>query len=68
MQPDLAQIPAWTDHYFLRKKRAVERFGDSRVTYAVFMRRPVIAAPRLAVGWLKEVAAARGAAVEIEVN
>ena len=68
MQPDLAQIPAWTDHYFLRTKRAVERFGDSRVTYAVFMRRPVIAAPRLAVGWLKEVAAARGAAVEIEVN
>jgi nicotinate phosphoribosyltransferase len=32
------------------------------------MRRPVTAAPRLAVTWLKEVAAARGAAVEIEVN
>ena len=68
MQPDLAQIPAWTDHYFLRTKQAVQRFGDVRVTYAVFMRRPVIAAPRLAVDWLKEVAAARGAAVEIEVN
>ena len=68
MQPDLAQIPAWTDHYFLRTKQAVQRFGDVRVTYAVFMRRPVIAAPRLAVDWLKEVDAARGAAVEIEVN
>jgi nicotinate phosphoribosyltransferase len=68
MQPDLTQLPAWTDHYFLRTKQAVERFGDRRVTYAVFMRRPVISAPRLAVDWLKEVAAARNTVFDIEVN
>ena len=65
MQPDLAQIPAWTDHYFLRTKQAVLRFGDVRVTYAVFMRRPVIAAPRLAVDWLRAVAALTRGEVEL---
>lgn len=68
MQPDLNELPAWTDHYFLKTKQAVGRFGDKRVTYAVFMRRPVISAPRLAVDWLNQVAKARGAAVEIEIN
>ena len=67
MQPDLAQIPAWTDHYFLRTKRAVERFGDVRVTYAVFMRRPVISAPRLMTEWLHAVAAVRGTGFDIEL-
>jgi nicotinate phosphoribosyltransferase len=68
MQPDLEQLPAWTDHYFLRTKQAVERFGDRQVTYAVFMRRPVISAPRLAVEWLEEVARARGTAFKVEIN
>ena len=45
----------------------VARFGDKRVTYAVFLRRPVISAPRLMVDWLETVAAARGAAFDIEV-
>ena len=40
-------IARWSDHYFLRTKQAVERFGDKTATYAVFMRRPVIFAPRL---------------------
>ena len=40
---------AWSDHYSLKTKAAVpERFGDRRVTYAIFMRRPVVSAPRLA--------------------
>ena len=43
------EIADWTDHYFLRTKATVQRFGDVRATYAVFMRRPVISAPRLAV-------------------
>ncbi|WP_119459966.1 nicotinate phosphoribosyltransferase [Rhodospirillaceae bacterium SYSU D60014] len=68
MQPDLSEIPAWTDHYFLRTREAVGRFGDKTVTYAVFMRRPVISAPRLAVDWLNEVAAARGTEFKIELN
>src|SRR3546814_15428619 len=47
-----ADIGAWTDVYFKRTRKAVERFGDIQATYAVFMRRPVISAPRLALDWL----------------
>jgi len=68
MHPDLDELPAWTDQYFLKTKEAVGRFGDKTVTYAVFMRRPVISAPRLAVAWLEAVAKARGAEVKVEVN
>jgi nicotinate phosphoribosyltransferase len=62
-----ADIAARTDSYFSRTRRVVARFGDKRVTYAVFLRRPVISAPRLMVDWLETVAAARGAGFEIEV-
>jgi nicotinate phosphoribosyltransferase len=61
-------IPAWTDVYFKRTKGVIERFGDCVVTYAVFMRRPVLAAPRLAVAWLEAVARDRGFTVDITVN
>jgi nicotinate phosphoribosyltransferase len=68
VHPDLAaDIAARTDSYFSRTKRVVARFGDKRVTYAVFLRRPVISAPRLMVDWLETVAASRGAHFEIEV-
>jgi len=68
VHPDLAaDIAARTDSYFSRTRRVVARFGDKRVTYAVFLRRPVISAPRLMVDWLEIVAAARGAHFEIEV-
>ncbi|MBX6320381.1 MAG: nicotinate phosphoribosyltransferase [Rhodospirillaceae bacterium] len=60
-------MPDWTDHYFLKTKRTVEKFGDARVTYAVFMRRPVISAPRLALEWLQHVAARRGTRIEIDL-
>ncbi|HZH26828.1 MAG TPA: nicotinate phosphoribosyltransferase [Azospirillaceae bacterium] len=62
-----ADIAAWTDTYFRRTKATVARFGDARVTYAVFMRRPVVCAPRLAVEWLQAVAKARGTTFDIEV-
>ena len=62
-----ADIAARTDSYFSRTRRVVARFGDKRVTYAVFLRRPVISAPRLMVDWLETVAASRGAGFEIEV-
>ena len=52
-----ADIAARTDSYFNRTRRIVARFGDKRVTYAVFMRRPVISAPRLMVEWLEAAAA-----------
>jgi nicotinate phosphoribosyltransferase len=62
-----ADIAARTDSYFSRTRRVVARFGDKRVTYAVFLRRPVISAPRLMVDWLESVARERGARFDIEV-
>ena len=61
-------IAARTDVYFNRTRAVVERFGDSRVTYAVFLRRPVIAALRLSLDWLNSVAAARATSFDIEVT
>jgi len=63
-----ADIAAWTDHYFRRTKVAVGRFGDTAVTYAVFLRRPVVSAPRLAIDWLQEMAARRKTSFEIELR
>jgi nicotinate phosphoribosyltransferase len=63
-----ADIAAWTDVYFKRTRKAVERFGDIKVTYAVFMRRPVISAPRLALDWLQDIARRRGATFEIDLR
>ena len=60
-------IAARTDSYFNRTRRIVARFGDKRVTYAVFMRRPVISAPRLMVEWLEAVAVARGTSIDVEL-
>lgn len=64
--PPEDQVSRWTDKYFSRTRAVVEKFGDCRVTYAVFMRRPVLAAPRMAVEWLTSMAEARGIAVEVE--
>lgn len=61
------EVARWTDHYFRRTKAVVETFGDCEVTYAVFMRRPVISAPRLALAWLEAVAAERGAKIDVEI-
>ena len=62
-----ADIAARTDVYFRRTRAIVERFGDRRVTYAVFLRRPVISAPRLMLDWLEAVGAERGSAFDIEI-
>lgn len=67
LETDDAAITARTDSYFNRTKAIVARFGDTQVTYAVFLRRPVVAAPRLMLDWLRAVAAARGMALNIEV-
>jgi nicotinate phosphoribosyltransferase len=56
-----------TDAYFNRTRAIVMQHGDVTVTYAFFLRRPVIAAPRLMVAWLQAVADARGIAIKIEL-
>lgn len=63
-----ADIAARTDVYFNRTRAIVKRYGDRRVTYAVFLRRPVIAAPRLMLHWLAGVAEARGTHFDIELT
>ena len=67
-EPAENDLAARTDSYFLKTKAIVGRFGDRAATYAVFMRRPVISAPRFAVEFLESMAAARGAAFDIEIN
>ena len=62
-----ADIAARTDTYFNRTRQIVSRFGDKRVTYAVFLRRPVISAPRLMTEWLEAVAADRRTKVDIDL-
>jgi nicotinate phosphoribosyltransferase len=66
VDPD--DLAAHTDSYFLKTKAIVGQFGDVRATYAVFMRRPVISAPRFAVEFLETLAAARGVKFDIEIN
>ena len=61
-------LAARTDSYFLKTKAIVEHFGDRLATYAVFMRRPVISAPRLAIDFLETEAAARGTSFQIEMD
>ena len=62
-----ADIAGRTDSYFNRTRKILARFGDNRVTYAVFLRRPVICAPRLMLDWLREVAKARDTVIEIDL-
>lgn len=54
------------DSYFVRTREIVKYFGDSRVTYAVFIRRPVVAACGLALWWLRGVAQEQGFEVECQ--
>jgi len=63
-----ADIDARTDAYFNRTRAIVARFGDKRVTYAVFLRRPVISAPRLMLEWLAAVAAEQGVRFDIDLT
>ncbi len=44
-----------TDLYFRKTRKIVEFNKDIKVTYAIFMRRPVLFCPRLAINWLKKV-------------
>jgi nicotinate phosphoribosyltransferase len=66
MHPAPDDTTAYSDKYFLKTKEIVERFGDCQATYAVFMRRPVLCTPRLALEWLQAVERARGTEVVID--
>ncbi|MBL8692393.1 MAG: nicotinate phosphoribosyltransferase [Rhodospirillaceae bacterium] len=68
MQPRSEDVPRYADAYFLKTKACVEHFGDAHVTYAVFMRRPVTSAPRLAVEWIQAMAEARKTKIEIDLR
>ncbi len=68
MQPEPKDLPRLTDSYFLRTKEVVRHFGDREVTYAVFMRRPVICTPKLMVDFLEAMAAERKTKFAIEFN
>jgi len=61
-------VAAQTDSYFLKTKAVVGHFGDRPATYAVFMRRPVICAPRFAIEFLEKMAAERGQNLDIELS
>ena len=63
-----ADIAARTDVYFNRTRQVVQRFGDQRVTYAVFLRRPVVSAPRLMLDWIQAVAKERGTSFDIDIT
>jgi len=68
VRPEEPEVAGLTDRYFVRTKQTVGRFGDVDVTYAIFMRRPVVFCPRLAVEWLETIAAARGVTFRIELK
>ena len=53
------------DSYFKRTREIVRGHGDRNVTYAVFMRRPVVFCPRLSVEWLEQAAHERSTRFEI---
>ncbi|MFT8719520.1 nicotinate phosphoribosyltransferase, partial [Acetobacter sp.] len=59
-------IRARTDSYFNRTKAIVSRFGDCAVTYAVFIRRPVLSATGMVEAWLKNIARERGIEILVE--
>jgi nicotinate phosphoribosyltransferase len=60
-----ADIAARTDSYFTRTRKVLERFGDKPVTYAIFLRRPVICAPRIMGEWVAAAARERGIALDL---
>ena len=66
MWPDTQSHPKYTDSYFNLTRKILQEHGDAEVTYAVFMRRPVTLAPKLAIDWLRKMTAERGVSVKID--
>ena len=66
LRPNPSQLASVTDTYFLRTKDIVSSFGDTEVTYAIFMRRPVISALNPAIDWLSQIIKERKGSVNIK--
>ena len=66
-EADNINVSACTDKYFSNTKTIIERFGDTEVTYAFFIRRPVLSATRLAVEWAEHEAKLHAQRIHIEV-
>ncbi|MDP6352802.1 MAG: nicotinate phosphoribosyltransferase [Alphaproteobacteria bacterium] len=58
-------VASHTDNYFKRTRAIVAHNGARIVTYALFMRRPVVFCPALSVAWLKQAARERNTRFEI---
>ena len=59
------QLSDWSDSYFGRTREIVENYGDVFIKQVVFMRRPVVFAPKLCFAFLESVAAAKGQEITI---
>ena len=57
----------WTDMYFTRTREIIDNFGDKHVLYAIFLRRPIVSAPRLLLDWLERVQELRKCKFDIEL-
>jgi nicotinate phosphoribosyltransferase len=66
LRPSPDQLPSVTDTYFLRTRDIVSSFGDTEVTYAIFMRRPVISALNPALDWLQAIVKERNSSVNVD--
>jgi nicotinate phosphoribosyltransferase len=64
--PSAFDVNAWTDKYFSNTHTIIEHFGGTEVTYAFFLRRPVLCATRLALEWVQAHVAQQGKSVTIE--
>lgn len=64
--PSVEEQPGLTDSYFNLTREIIARHGDAEVRYAIFMRRPVTLAGKMATNWLKDMVTSRGGSVKIE--
>ena len=56
-----------TDHYFKKTKHIILKNKDMQVTYAIFMRRPVLFCPALAIKWLRKIEKIRNTKFNIKM-
>ncbi len=56
-----------SDYYFKKTKKIILDSKDINVTYAIFMRRPVIFCPQIAVNWLEKVEKIRKTKFDIKI-
>ena len=64
--PGVDEQPGLTDSYFNIAREIIAQHGDAEVVYAIFMRRPVTLAGKMATDWLERMVASRGGSVQIE--